>query len=161
MNNTTGVASTAGKFAAAFALAGQVFEAADPHYSSLLRERSLTAFQLGLDKPGVCQTASVLSPYIYAEDNWTDDMELAAADNNKLDQAYHYALAEPVTPWLGKDTAKDTKTVAKDTKEVAKTAAKDTKEVAKRTGTAIKQGVKDVGHKIRGGDEKPADSLPR
>ena len=30
-------------------------------------------------KPGACQTASVLSPYIY-EDNWTDDMELAAAE---------------------------------------------------------------------------------
>ena len=27
----------------------------------------------------LAQTASVRSPYIYAEDNWTDDMELAAA----------------------------------------------------------------------------------
>jgi hypothetical protein len=28
----------------------------------------------------LAQTASVLSPYIYAEDNWTDDMELASAE---------------------------------------------------------------------------------
>ena len=70
---------------------------------------------LGLEKPGACQTASVLSPYIYAEDNWTDDMELAAATqfalqknkktNAMLDTSYAYARDEPITPWLGKDTA--------------------------------------------------------
>lgn len=105
LNNTTGVASTAGKFAAAFALGARMFATIDSGYAARLRNGALTAFQLGLDKPGVCQTASVLSPYIYAEDNWTDDMELAAASLGKLDLAYHYALAEPVTPWLGKDTA--------------------------------------------------------
>ncbi|HTR28717.1 MAG TPA: glycoside hydrolase family 9 protein [Puia sp.] len=119
-NNTTGVASTAGKFAAAFALGSQLFSTTDPAYAATLRQKALTAFNLGLDKPGVCQTASVLSPYIYAEDNWTDDMELAAAERsqlasrNRLDQlpsrdltdvAYRYALAEPITPWLGRDTA--------------------------------------------------------
>ena len=119
MNNTTGVASTAGKFAGAFALGEEIFSdhdrdhasdartfaAPDPSYAALLREKSLTALQLGLDKPGVAQTASVLSPYIYAEDNWTDDMELATASLGRLDLAYHYALSEPVTPWLGHDTA--------------------------------------------------------
>jgi hypothetical protein len=119
-NNSTGVASTAGKFAGAFALAAQIFASrpdssrdggpnlaavADSGYAAQLREKSLSALQLGLDKPGVCQTASVLSPYIYAEDNWTDDMELAAASLGKTDLAYQYALAEPVTPWLGRDTA--------------------------------------------------------
>ena len=104
MNNTTGVASTAGKFAAAFALAARI-SWSDSTYAAILRHRSLSAFQLGLDKPGVGQTASVLSPYIYAEDNWTDDMELAAGCLGRLDLAYHYALAEPVTPWLGRDTA--------------------------------------------------------
>jgi hypothetical protein len=105
MNNSTGVASTAGKFAAAFAMGGRLFTSLDTNYASLLRQKSLSAMQLGLDKPGVCQTASFLSPYIYAEDNWTDDMELAAACLGRPDLSYHYALAEPVTPWLGKDTA--------------------------------------------------------
>lgn len=105
MNNTTGVASTAGKFAAAFALGAHVFALRDTAYASELREGALTAMQLGLEKPGACQTASVVSPYIYAEDNWTDDMELAAADLSRRDLAYRYALAEPVTPWMGKDTA--------------------------------------------------------
>jgi peptidoglycan/xylan/chitin deacetylase (PgdA/CDA1 family) len=112
MNNTTGVASTAGKFSSAFSLGSEMFFNIDKNYAELLSNKAQTAFQLGLEKPGVAQTASVLSPYIYAEDNWTDDMELASADlNNKkeksalLDKAYQYALQEPVTPWLGKDTA--------------------------------------------------------
>ena len=113
MNNTTGVASTAGKFSSAFALGSKMFFNIDKNYAALLNNKSETAFQLGLDKPGVAQTVSVLSPYIYAEDNWTDDMELASADlNNKkgksalLNKAYQYALQEPITPWLGADTAK-------------------------------------------------------
>ncbi|HWB94482.1 MAG TPA: glycoside hydrolase family 9 protein [Puia sp.] len=106
MNNTTGVASTAGKFAAAFALGSHLLKGRDSGYASLLATKAASAMQLGLDKPGACQTASVLSPYIYAEDNWTDDMELAASALDNPDLAYHYAQAEPITPWLGKDTAK-------------------------------------------------------
>jgi endoglucanase len=104
-NNTTGIASTAGKFASAFALGSRIFANLDRPYSKRLTQKAGSAFQLGLDKPGVCQTASVLSPYIYAEDNWTDDMELAAAALNNAPMAYRYAQAEPITPWLGKDTA--------------------------------------------------------
>lgn len=114
LNNTTGVASTAGKFSSAFALGYQLFNNYDKSFASMLEKKSKTAFQLGVDKPGAAQTASVLSPYIYAEDNWTDDMELAAAmqyDLNKgkttfLASAFEYAKKEPVTPWLGADTAK-------------------------------------------------------
>jgi endoglucanase len=104
-NHTTGAASTAGKFSAAFALGSRLFFSLDSGYSALLRQKATTAMQLGLDEPGVCQTASVLSPYIYAEDNWTDDMELAAASIGDTDLAYRYAMIEPITPWLGKDTA--------------------------------------------------------
>lgn len=101
MNNTTGVASTAGKFAAAFELASHII----PQQASVYHEKATSAMELGLEKPGACQTASVLSPYIYAEENWTDDMELAATALNNPDLAFQYAKAEPVTPWLGKDTA--------------------------------------------------------
>ena len=48
----------------------------------------------------------MLSPYIYAEDNWVDDMELAAASQKLFDEAMSYAKQEPTTPWLGADTAK-------------------------------------------------------
>lgn len=113
MNNTTGVASTAGKFASAFALGSELFLNVDKKYADNLSHKASTAFRLGVSKPGVAQTVSVLSPYIYAEDNWTDDMELASAnlakekkDNSLLDEAYQYALEERITPWLGADTAK-------------------------------------------------------
>lgn len=128
MNNTTGVASTAGKFSSAFALGSTLFFNINRSYADRLNAKATTAFLLGLKKPGACQTASVLSPYIYAEDNWVDDMELAGAahysnltyiikrskrlfidytnPDDYLDLAYHYALQEPVTPWLGTDTAK-------------------------------------------------------
>ncbi|MEO7311163.1 MAG: glycoside hydrolase family 9 protein [Chitinophagaceae bacterium] len=116
MNNSTGVASTAGKFSSAFALGSQIFTGIDKKYSSELFVKSLSAMEMGLRNPGVCQTASVRSPYIYAEDNWTDDMELAsAAVTNMIGHANaakylnaggQYAKMEPVTPWLGADTAK-------------------------------------------------------
>ncbi|HEY6505153.1 MAG TPA: glycoside hydrolase family 9 protein, partial [Chitinophagaceae bacterium] len=112
MNNTTGTSSTAGKFASAFGLGHTVFKKMDLAYSSGLYKKALTAYQFGKQKPGVTQTASVRSPYIYAEMNWVDDMELAAANlykmTNKIEyqaDAFAYANIEGTTPWLGKDTA--------------------------------------------------------
>ena len=106
LNQTTGVASTAGKFAAAFALGSHLLAPIDSTYARTLSQKASTALQLGLAKPGVCQTASVLSPYIYAEENWTDDMELATAALAQPDKAWQYAQQEKITPWLGTDTAK-------------------------------------------------------
>ncbi|MGX5817964.1 glycoside hydrolase family 9 protein [Chitinophaga lutea] len=112
MNRSTGVASTAGKFSSTFALGYSLLRKQDTGYARLLLERANSAYALGVKKPGVQQTASVMSPYIYAEDNWTDDMELAAAQlfgvtgrHSFYNDAKAYAVKEPVTPWLGKDTA--------------------------------------------------------
>ena len=112
-NHSTGVASTAGKFASAFALGANLYKRIDQKFSNLLREKSLSAFQLGLDKPGVCQTAPNKEPYYYEEDNWTDDMELGAAaiyeltGNKKYyNESLQYSSEEKVTPWMGEDTAK-------------------------------------------------------
>lgn len=99
-NRATGVASTAGKFASCFALGAQLFS------SPLMKSKALAAYQLGLQHPGVCQTAPGRSPYFYEEDNWVDDMELAAAMLSKTTDAMAFARQEPVTPWLGKDTAR-------------------------------------------------------
>ena len=113
MNNTTGTSSTAAKFASAFALGARVFEKRNANYSSLLMNKSFSALDYALLKPGVTQTVSVKSPYIYAEDNWVDDMELAAASLHNMtgQQKWHaaaidYAEREKITPWLGADTAK-------------------------------------------------------
>lgn len=118
-NRATGVASTAGKFASAFALGFQTITREDTAYKQRLYQRALSAWQLGIQKPGVCQTAPGRSPYFYEEDNWTDDMELAAASLSnmqrtyqgnaaagKLQEAMQYARIEKITPWLGGDTAR-------------------------------------------------------
>ena len=77
MNNTTGTSSIAGKFASAFALGSEIFSKKDFDYASKLLQKSFTAFAFANEKKGITQTASVKSPYIYAEGNWKDDMELA------------------------------------------------------------------------------------
>ncbi|HMC55186.1 MAG TPA: glycoside hydrolase family 9 protein [Gemmatimonadaceae bacterium] len=111
-NRSTGYASTAGKYASAFALAAMTFSG-QPAYAAMLRHKALAAFDLGDRYPGVCQTAPAVSPYFYEEENWTDDMELAAtqiyaltAESQFLAAAVRFARAEPVTPWMGADTAR-------------------------------------------------------
>jgi endoglucanase len=113
MNNTTGTSSTAGKFSSAFALGSAIFEKLDFSYSNLLVNRSISAWDFAQKKPGVTQTVSVRSPYIYAEDNWVDDLELASATLYSLtgkeawlSASLMYAADEKITPWLGTDTAK-------------------------------------------------------
>lgn len=129
-NRATGLASTAGKFSSAFSLGYSVFSEVNKNFASLLYEKSQSAYALGINKPGVCQTAPNRAPYFYEEDNWVDDMELAAvnlfmarrkfqhadngrskrsSDNSYLafrEDAYEFARQEPVTPWLGADTAR-------------------------------------------------------
>lgn len=114
MNNTTGTSSTAAKFTSAFNLGSVLFKEHDQAYAQILTKKAKTAYKFALQKPGVTQTASVKSPYIYAEDNWVDDMELAETSFNfgreKIDQqkiklALNYAQQESITPWLQKDTA--------------------------------------------------------
>jgi len=123
MNDTKGTSSTAGKFASAFALA-QYILLTDSNFKKVNErgtyyDKAMDAYNYGLKKLGNTQTASVRAPYIYAEDNWTDDMELAAISIHNMvnknpgtgDHGYYqvkavqYAKMERVTPWLGADTA--------------------------------------------------------
>src|SRR5258706_6132736 len=124
MNSTTGVSFTADKSASVFRFAHHLY-----HTDSLFKrhgrmggyyDKAMGAYELAVRKPGVSQTASIRSPYIYAEDNWTDDMELAATSihtmlsddkgtgghGSFLVSAVTYAKKEKITPWLGNNTAK-------------------------------------------------------
>ena len=118
LNHTTGTSSTAAKFASSFSLGATLFATTNPDYAKKLIDHAYTAIKYALIKPGVTQTVSVKSPYIYAEDNWTDDMELGFASlanslhyfkNNDLDQSldssFKYSQLEKVTPWFYRDTA--------------------------------------------------------
>ena len=125
MNATTGTSSTAAKFSSAFSLGFELFSNIDTTYSDLLYEKAGSAYVYAFEKFGVTQTASVKSPYIYAEENYEDDMELAVVmleganflkeykkgkfPNSKikiLDEGTATIFSEKITPWLGADTAK-------------------------------------------------------
>ncbi|HUV01220.1 MAG TPA: glycoside hydrolase family 9 protein [Bacteroidales bacterium] len=112
-NSATGIASTAGKFASAYAKGAKVYESIDPDFSKLLSAKAVSAFNYGLENPGACQTAPGTAPYFYEEDNWVDDMELAAAELYNLTQdlkylnyAVEFGRKETITPWIGADTAR-------------------------------------------------------
>ncbi|HLI98026.1 MAG TPA: glycoside hydrolase family 9 protein [Candidatus Baltobacteraceae bacterium] len=111
-NQSTGIASTAGKFASAFALGAQIYARRAPAFAQLLARKARQAYQLGQMHPGVCQTAPATTPYYYAEADYADDMELAAAElysltkqRRYLHEAVAYAAMQPVKPWMGADVA--------------------------------------------------------
>jgi hypothetical protein len=106
-NRSTGVSSSAAKFASAFALGADIFKDIDPAFASILKAKALPAYQFGEAVPGNFQTACVVSPYFYEEDNWVDDMELAAAtsyaltrDADWLTKANYWGQLEEITPWM-------------------------------------------------------------
>lgn len=112
-NRSTGIASIAGKYAYAFALGAQLLVKFQSHYADTLAVKALQAYQYGKKNPGVCQTAPGKSPYFYEEENWVDDMQLAAFqlyrltnNSNYLNEAATFGRMEPVTPWMCSDTAR-------------------------------------------------------
>ena len=112
-NRATGIASTAGKFSSAFAIGAEVYKSINSEFSAQLAAKAVEAFDYGLKYPGVCQTAPGTAPYFYEEDNWVDDMELAAielynltGESKFLAYATEFGRQEITTPWIGKDTAR-------------------------------------------------------
>lgn len=106
-NRTTGVSSIAAKFSSSFALASRIFKEIEPDFAALLERKSTQAWRFAKSDLGNCQTACVVSPYFYEEDNYVDDMELAAATlmgkDQKVDflkEAKYWGELEPVTPWM-------------------------------------------------------------
>jgi endoglucanase len=112
-NRTTGVSSAAGKFASAFAIGASVYKKLDPDLSAKLALKAKDAWEFALTDLGVTQTACTVSPYFYEEDNYVDDLELAAwqmfsltNDSSYLVKSDYWGNLEPVSPWIEKDTAR-------------------------------------------------------
>lgn len=112
-NRTTGVSSTAGKFASTFAAGERVLSKFYPEYGGLLYKKAVLAYQFGKSDTGVSQTAPNRAPYFYEEDNWADDMGLAATQLELLNEdAWYWSDAQtfnrqsPVPEWFGRDTAR-------------------------------------------------------
>jgi peptidoglycan/xylan/chitin deacetylase (PgdA/CDA1 family) len=105
-NRTVGVASTAAKYASAFTLGSQLLAKYYPEFSITLKTKARDAYEFGLLYPGQCQTAPCRAPYFYEEDNYVDDMELAATQLEHYDDAVSFGRQEISTPWMISDTAK-------------------------------------------------------
>jgi hypothetical protein len=106
-NRSTGVASSAAKYASAFALGADIFKDIDPQLVDIMKTKAGQAYRYGRRFPGNNQTACTVSPYFYEEDNWVDDMELAAAvkynlsnDAHWQSEATYWGQLEEITPWM-------------------------------------------------------------
>lgn len=110
-SESNGVANLAGRYAAAMALAYQIWK--DDPRLRLYAERCLIAgkevYALGKSHEGVQQGDSYKSPYRYAETTWADDMEWGAAellratgDAKYRTDALRYAELAGTEGWFGK-----------------------------------------------------------
>ncbi len=112
-NRSTGVSSSAAKFASAFAFGTMSLKDFYPDFSEVIKKKAKEAYDFAKSDLGVNQTASFKSPYFYEEDNYVDDLQLAAVQLYRTlnEDAYLYESAEwgkvePVTPWMGADSAR-------------------------------------------------------
>jgi hypothetical protein len=106
-NRSTGVSSSAAKYASSFALGASLFKDIDPDFAQILQTKTNPAYHYAEAIPGNNQTACTVSPYFYEEDNWVDDLELAAATQYHLQSSPHWlqradywGQLEEITPWM-------------------------------------------------------------
>jgi len=113
-SESTGIANLAGRYAAAMALAHQIWRndpRMKPHAERCLHA-GVEVYLLGKAHEGFQQGNSYGSPYRYNEDTWADDMEWGAAElyrttgeKSYLEDAKRYAQIIGATSWMGRDTA--------------------------------------------------------
>lgn len=114
-SESTGVGNLAGRYAAAMALAYQIWKD-DPAQREFAR-RCLKAgqevYELGRKQEGVQQGNSFKAPYRYEETTWADDMEWGAAElfratreGRYLDEAKRYANLAADENWMGREQTK-------------------------------------------------------
>lgn len=107
INRTTGVSSSAGKFASTFALGAEAFKNIDPAFADSILFKAELAYNFATEDVGNTQTACLVSPYFYEEDSFVDDIELAAATfmnyshvGDWARRADYWGELEPVSPWM-------------------------------------------------------------
>jgi hypothetical protein len=111
-SESTGVANLAGRYAAAMALAYQIWKI-DPTRTDFAKrclKAGIEVYELGRKHEGVQQGNSYGAPYRYAETTWADDMEWGAAElfratrnREYLRDAKHYAKMIQSESWMGKE----------------------------------------------------------
>jgi hypothetical protein len=113
-SDSNGIANLAGRYAAAMAIAYEVWRGnADSRaFADRCLRAGIEVYDLGRRTEGVQQGNSYGAPYRYAEDTWADDMEWGAAelygatrDKRYLNDAKRYAGLIGATSWMGRDGA--------------------------------------------------------
>lgn len=109
---STGVANLAGRYAAAMALAYQLWRH-DPHqqeFAAQCLRAGIEVYALGRAHEGVQQGNSCLSPYRYEETTWADDMEWGAAELLRATgeekyraDALRYSKLAADESWMGRE----------------------------------------------------------
>jgi len=111
-SDSSGVANLAGRYAAAMALAFQIWKS-DPgqiDFAARCLQAGREVYALGRAKEGVQQGDSYGAPYRYEESTWADDMEWGAAELFRatgqpqyLADAKRYAVLAADESWMGKE----------------------------------------------------------
>ncbi|MFA4839303.1 MAG: glycoside hydrolase family 9 protein [Candidatus Neomarinimicrobiota bacterium] len=114
-NTSTGIANLAGRYAAAMAMAYDIWknDLKDLNYADRCLKAGIEVYEMGLKQPGCQEGTPCTQPYRYYENTWADDMEWGAAElfkvtNQKkyLDEARIFAKMIQSTSWMGADTAR-------------------------------------------------------
>jgi hypothetical protein len=114
-SESTGVANLAGRYAAAMALAYQIWrdDPAQKDFAQRCLQAGREVYELGRKQEGVQQGNSFKAPYRYEETTWADDMEWGAAElfratreSRYLDDAKRYAKLVADETWMGREQTK-------------------------------------------------------
>jgi len=114
-NTSTGIANLAGRYAAAMAMAYDIWknDLKDLNYAERCLKAGIEVYKMGLKQPGCQEGTPCTQPYRYYENTWADDMEWGATELFKLtdqqkylDEAKIFAKMIQSTSWMGSDTAR-------------------------------------------------------
>lgn len=114
-SESTGLANLAGRYAAAMALAYQIWKDDPGERAFAVRclQSGREVYALGVRQSGVQQGNSVRAPYRYEETTWADDMEWGAAELARATgearftaEAMRYADLAAADTWMGREHTK-------------------------------------------------------
>ncbi|MDZ7290022.1 MAG: glycoside hydrolase family 9 protein, partial [candidate division KSB1 bacterium] len=109
-NTSTGIANLAGRYAAAMAMATDIWknDLHDSAFAAQCLRAGKEVYEMGKKQPGACEGVPCRAPYRYYENTWADDMEWGAAEmfkitksNFYLDDAKKFARLINTTSWMG------------------------------------------------------------
>ena len=114
-NTSTGIANLAGRYAAAMAMAYDIWmnDLNKPQFAQRCLKAGQEVYDMGLRQPGCQEGTPCRAPYRYHEVTWVDDMEWGAAElyritgtSTYLVEAKHFARLAAFDPWMGADTTR-------------------------------------------------------